>query len=155
MFVACGLGAFNVAIFHLITHGYFKALLFLSSGSVIHGVHDEQDMDKMGNLFSKMKITTIVMWIGTLAIIGFPYMSGYYSKDLILNASFNLNEWGSLVYILLAIISAMTAFYSFRLIFKVFHGKYNGTYDYEKIHESNFIMLIPLFILSFGSIFAG
>ena len=89
------------------------------------------------------------MWIGTLAIIGFPYMSGYYSKDLILNASFNLNEWGSLVYILLAIISAMTAFYSFRLIFKVFHGKYNGTYDYEKIHESNFIMLIPLFILSF------
>ena len=155
MFVACGLGAFNVAIFHLITHGYFKALLFLSSGSVIHGVHDEQDMDKMGNLFSKMKITTIVMWIGTLAIIGFPYMSGYYSKDLILNASFNLNEWGSLVYILLAIISAMTAFYSFRLIFKVFHGKYNGNYDYEKIHESNFIMLIPLFILSFGSIFAG
>ena len=138
MFVACGLGAFNVAIFHLITHGYFKALLFLSSGSVIHGVHDEQDMDKMGNLFSKMKITTIVMWIGTLAIIGFPYMSGYYSKDLILNASFNLNEWGSLVYILLAIISAMTAFYSFRLIFKVFHGKYNGTYDYEKIHELQF-----------------
>ena len=155
MFVACGLGAFNVAIFHLITHGYFKALLFLSSGSVIHGVHDEQDMDKMGNLFSKMKITSIVMWIGTLAIVGFPFMSGYYSKDLILNASFNLYELGSLVYILLAIISAMTAFYSFRLIFKVFHGKYNGSFDYEKIHESNYVMLVPLFILSFGSIFAG
>ena len=71
MFVACGLGAFNIAIFHLITHGYFKALLFLSSGSVIHGVHDEQDMDKMGNLFSKMKMTAVMMWIGTLAIIGF------------------------------------------------------------------------------------
>ena len=155
MFVACGLGAFNVAIFHLITHGYFKALLFLSSGSVIHGVHDEQDMDKMGNLFPKMKITSIVMWIGTLAIVGFPFMSGYYSKDLILNASFNLYELGSLVYILLAIISAMTAFYSFRLIFKVFHGKYNGSFDYEKIHESNYVMLVPLFILSFGSIFAG
>ena len=155
MFVACGLGAFNVAIFHLITHGYFKALLFLSSGSVIHGVHDEQDMDKMGNLFSKMKITTIVMWIGTLAIIGFPFMSGYYSKDLILNASFNLSEFGSLVYILLAVISAMTAFYSFRLIFKVFHGDYKGTYDYEKIHESSYVMLIPLLVLSFGSVFAG
>ena len=76
MFVACGLGAFNIAIFHLITHGYFKALLFLSSGSVIHGVHDEQDMDKMGNLFPKMKITAVMMWIGTLAIIGFPYSSG-------------------------------------------------------------------------------
>ena len=83
MFVACGLGAFNIAIFHLITHGYFKALLFLSSGSVIHGVHDEQDMDKMGNLFPKMKITAVMMWIGTLAIIGFPYSSGYFSKDLI------------------------------------------------------------------------
>ena len=155
MFVACGLGAFNVAVFHLITHGYFKALLFLSSGSVIHGIHDEQNMDKMGNLFSKMKITSVVMWIGTLAIIGFPFMSGYYSKDLILSSSFNLLELGSLVYILLSIISAMTAFYSFRLIFKVFHGKYNGSYDYVKIHESSFIMLVPLFILSFGSIFAG
>jgi NADH-quinone oxidoreductase subunit L len=95
------------------------------------------------------------MWIGTLSIIGFPFMSGYYSKDLILNASFNLKESGSIVYILLAIISAMTAFYSFRLIFKVFHGDYKGTYDYDKIHESNYLMLVPLFILSFGSIFAG
>ena len=125
MFVACGLGAFNIAIFHLITHGYFKALLFLSSGSVIHGVHDEQDMDKMGNLFPKMKITAVMMWIGTLAIIGFPYSSGYFSKDLILSSSFNLNNFGPLVYFILAIVSAMTAFYSFRLIFKVFHGKYN------------------------------
>ena len=97
MFVACGLGAFNIAIFHLITHGYFKALLFLSSGSVIHGVHDEQDMDKMGNLFSKMKITAVMMWIGTLAIIGFPYSSGYFSKDLILSSSFNLISLGPLV----------------------------------------------------------
>jgi len=100
MFVACGLGAFNIAIFHLITHGYFKALLFLSSGSVIHGVHDEQDMDKMGNLFSKMKITAVMMWIGTLAIIGFPYSSGYFSKDLILSSSFNLITLGPLVYVI-------------------------------------------------------
>ena len=155
MFVACGLGAFNVAIFHLITHGYFKALLFLTSGSVIHGIHDEQDMDKMGNLFTKMKITTVAMWIGTLAIIGFPFMSGYYSKDLILNASFNNNGLGWLIYIFLALISAMTAFYSFRLLFKVFHGDYRGTYDFDKIHESNFIILVPLFLLSIGAIFAG
>ena len=155
MFVACGLGAFNIAIFHLITHGYFKALLFLSSGSVIHGVHDEQDMDKMGNLFSKMKITAVMMWIGTLAIIGFPYSSGYFSKDLILSSSFNLNSLGPLVYVILAIVSAMTAFYSFRLIFKVFHGNYNGSYDYEKIHESGPFMLVPLLLLSVGAILAG
>ena len=155
MFVACGLGAFNIAIFHLITHGYFKALLFLSSGSVIHGVHDEQDMDKMGNLFPKMKITAVMMWIGTLAIIGFPYSSGYFSKDLILSSSFNLNSFGPLVYFILAIVSAMTAFYSFRLIFKVFHGKYNGSYDYEKIHESGPFMLVPLLLLSLGAISAG
>ena len=155
MFVACGLGAFNIAIFHLITHGYFKALLFLSSGSVIHGVHDEQDMDKMGNLFSKMKITAIMMWIGTLAIIGFPYSSGYFSKDLILSSSFNLDQLGSLVYIILAIVSAMTAFYSFRLIFKVFHGEYKGDYDYNKVHESGVLMLTPLLLLSIGAIFAG
>ena len=80
-------------------------------------------MDKMGNLFSKMKITAVMMWIGTLAIIGFPYSSGYFSKDLILSSSFNLDQLGSLVYIILAIVSAMTAFYSFRLIFKVFHGR--------------------------------
>ncbi len=155
MFVACGLGAFNIAIFHLITHGYFKALLFLSSGSVIHGVHDEQDMDKMGNLFSKMKITAVMMWIGTLAIIGFPYSSGYFSKDLILSSSFNLITLGPLVYVILAIVSAMTAFYSFRLIFKVFHGNYNGSYDYEKIHESGPYMLVPLLLLSVGAILAG
>ena len=155
MFVACGLGAFNIAIFHLITHGYFKALLFLSSGSVIHGVHDEQDMDKMGNLFSKMKITAVMMWIGTLAIIGFPYSSGYFSKDLILSSSFNLISLGPLVYVILAIVSAMTAFYSFRLIFKVFHGNYNGSYDYEKIHESGPFMLVPLLLLSVGAILAG
>ncbi len=155
MFVACGLGAFNVAIFHLITHGYFKALLFLSSGSVIHGVHDEQDMDKMGNLFSKMKLTAIMMWIGTLAIVGFPYSSGYFSKDLILSSSFNLSSFGPIIYIILAIVSAMTAFYSFRLIFKVFHGSYNGEYDYNKIHESGFFMILPLIVLSIGAIFAG
>ena len=155
MFVACGLGAFNIAIFHLITHGYFKALLFLSSGSVIHGVHDEQDMDKMGNLFSKMKITAIMMWIGTLAIIGFPYSSGYFSKDLILSSSFNLDQLGSLIYIILAIVSAMTAFYSFRLIFKVFHGEFKGDYDYNKVHESGILMLTPLLLLSIGAIFAG
>ena len=155
MFVACGLGAFNIAIFHLITHGYFKALLFLSSGSVIHGVHDEQDMDKMGNLFPKMKLTAIMMWIGTLAIVGFPYSSGYFSKDLILSSSFNLHSLGSLVYIILAIVSAMTAFYSFRLIFKVFHGTYNGDYDYNKIHESGIFMILPLVLLSVGAIFAG
>ncbi len=155
MFVACGLGAFNIAIFHLITHGYFKALLFLSSGSVIHGVHDEQDMDKMGNLFPKMKITALMMWIGTLAIIGFPYSSGYFSKDLILSSAFNIDSLGTIIYIILAIISAMTAFYSFRLIFKVFHGEYRGNYEYNKIHESGPFMLIPLILLSIGAIFAG
>ena len=103
-------------------------------------------MDKMGNLFSKMKITAVMMWIGTLAIIGFPYSSGYFSKDLILSSSFNLISLGPLVYVILAIVSAMTAFYSFRLIFKVFHGNYNGSYDYEKIHESGPFMLVPLLL---------
>jgi NADH-quinone oxidoreductase subunit L len=112
-------------------------------------------MDKMGNLFPKMKLTAIMMWIGTLAIVGFPYSSGYFSKDLILSSSFNLHSLGSFVYIILAIVSAMTAFYSFRLIFKVFHGNYNGDYDYNKIHESGFFMILPLVLLSIGAIFAG
>ena len=93
----------------------------MSSGSVIHGVHDEQDMDKMGNLFPKMKITALMMWIGTLAIIGFPYSSGYFSKDLILSSAFNIDSLGTIIYIILAIISAMTAFYSFRLISFKYH----------------------------------
>ena len=139
----------------MITHGYFKALLFLSSGSVIHGVHDEQNMDKMGNLFPKMKLTAIMMWIGTLAIIGFPYSSGYFSKDLILSSSFNLISMGPVIYIILAIVSAMTAFIPLDLIFEVFHGKYKGDYDYDKIHEFNLFMLTPLIILSIGAIFAG
>ena len=105
--------------------------------------------------FPKMKLTAIMMWIGTLAIIGFPYSSGYFSKDLILSSSFNLISMGPVIYIILAIVSAMTAFYSFRLIFKVFHGKYKGDYDYDKIHESGPFMLTPLIILSIGAIFAG
>ena len=93
MFFAAGVGAYNASIFHLMTHGFFKALLFLSAGSVIHAMHHEQDMRKMGGLFKKIPFTGLMMWIGSLAIIGFPYFSGYYSKESILENAFFANNF--------------------------------------------------------------
>ena len=157
MFFAAGLGAYNASIFHLMTHGFFKALLFLSAGSVIHAMHHEQDMRKMGGLFKKIPFTGSMMWIGSLAIIGFPYFSGYYSKESILeNAYYSSSSMATFAYIIGILTALLTAFYSWRLLFMTFHGETRSdlkTYDHA--HESPLVMTIPLILLAFGSIFAG
>ena len=157
MFFAAGLGAYNSAIFHLMTHGFFKALLFLSAGSVIHAMHHEQDMKKMGGLFSKIPLTGSMMWIGSLAIIGFPYFSGYYSKESILeNAYFASSGMSQYAYIIGILTALLTAFYSWRLLFLTFHGNNRSAAQvYKNVHESPKVMTIPLIILAFGSIFSG
>ena len=157
MFFAAGVGAYNASIFHLTTHAFFKALLFLSAGSVIHAMHHEQDMRKMGGLFKKIPLTATMMWIGSLAIIGFPYFSGYYSKESILeNAYYSSNGIAFFAYIVGILTALLTAFYSWRLLFLTFHGaNRSGIETYNKAHESPFVMTIPLFILAIGSIFSG
>ena len=157
MFFAAGLGAYNAAIFHLLTHGFFKALLFLSAGSVIHAMHHEQDMRKMGGLFKKIPFTGSMMWIGSLAIIGFPYFSGYYSKESILeNAYFATSGMAQYAYIVGIITALLTAFYSWRLLFLTFHGKTRSTIEiYDQAHESPKVMTMPLLFLAIGSIFSG
>tara|TARA_Y100001970_G_scaffold284531_1_gene402098 strand:- start:17520 stop:19430 length:1911 start_codon:yes stop_codon:yes gene_type:complete len=157
MFFAAGVGAYHVAIFHLFTHAFFKALLFLGSGSVIHSLNEEQDIRNMGGIWKKMPLTWIAMVIGTLALTGFPFLSGYYSKDAIIEFAYlkgtNIGYFASGVGIFTAF---LTAIYSWRLIFKTFHGKFNNK-DLPKseIHESSIIIIIPLAILVLGSVFAG
>ena len=157
MFFAAGLGAYNASIFHLMTHGFFKALLFLSAGSVIHAMHHEQDMRKMGGLFKKIPFTGTMMWIGSLAIIGFPYFSGYYSKESILeNAYYSSSSMATFAYTVGILTALLTAFYSWRLLFMTFHGQTRSdkkTFDHA--HESPLVMTLPLILLAFGSIFAG
>ena len=157
MFFAAGVGAYNASIFHLTTHAFFKALLFLSAGSVIHAMHHEQDMRKMGGLYKKIPFTATMMWIGSLAIIGFPYLSGYYSKESILeNAFYASNGIAYFAYLVGILTALLTAFYSWRLLFLTFHGENrsdNKTYDHA--HESPLVMTVPLFILAIGSIFSG
>ena len=157
MFVALGSGAYQIAIFHLFTHAFFKALLFLGSGSVIHAVSDEQDIRKMGGLYKLIPFTWIVMLIGTLGLTGAPLMSGYYSKDGIIEAAFVSQTEGNLYAFYLLVLSALlTSFYSWRLIFLTFNGKSNiPTEIFSKIHESPKVMLFPLFILSVFTIFSG
>ncbi|MBC6714633.1 MULTISPECIES: NADH-quinone oxidoreductase subunit L [Aurantimonas] len=157
MFVALGVGAYGVAIFHLFTHAFFKALLFLGAGSVIHSVSDEQDMRRMGGLRKHIPVTYWTMVIGTLALTGFPFTAGYFSKDAVIEAafvghnSFAMYGWG------LTVISALlTSFYSWRLIFLTFHGKPRASADVmHHVHESPMVMLVPLLILSVGALFAG
>ena len=171
MFLATGVGAFSAAAFHLMTHAFFKALLFLGSGSVIHAMNDEQDMQKMGNMRRYMPVTFITMFVGSIAIAGIPPFSGFFSKDEILAYTFQENKvlWG------LAVITAgMTAFYMFRLIFMTFYGEYRGP-SWEKDddshgdhghddnhghawhgpHESPRLMTTPLWVLAVGAIVAG
>tara|TARA_B100000029_G_scaffold461232_1_gene492853 strand:+ start:44 stop:1951 length:1908 start_codon:yes stop_codon:yes gene_type:complete len=157
MFFAAGVGAYNASIFHLMTHGFFKALLFLSAGSVIHAMHHEQDMRKMGGLHSKIPFTAVMMWIGSLAIIGFPYFSGYYSKESILeNTYFASNYMSNFAYFVGILTALLTAFYSWRLLFMTFYGKSRSEKEvYNNAHESPWSMRIPLILLAFGSIFAG
>ena len=157
MFFATGVGAYNVAMFHLFTHAFFKALLFLGSGSVIHAFNNEQNINKMGSVWRKLPFTWVMMIIGTLALTGFPFLSGFYSKDAIIEFAYLK---GNATGILAAYIGIFTAFltsiYSWRLIFKTFHGQYkNDEIKIEKVHESSLFMLIPLILLSVGSVFTG
>ena len=157
MFFAAGVGAYNVAMFHLFTHAFFKALLFLGSGSVIHSFKDDQDIRNMGGVWKKLPYTWIFMIIGTLALTGFPFLSGFYSKDAIIEFAYLKNNGFGTFAAYMGILTAfLTAIYSWRLIFKTFHGKYeNKKLEIENIHESPYIMLGPLLILAIGSIFAG
>ena len=157
MFFAAGVGAYHVAIFHLFTHAFFKALLFLGAGSVIHAFKDEQDIRKMGGVWKKIPYTWGLMLIGTLALTGFPLLSGFYSKDAIIEFAFFKNSTIGYYAMTVGIFTAfLTAIYSWRLFFKAFHGKYNNSdMPIEKTHESPLIMLLPLIFLSLGAIFAG
>jgi NADH-quinone oxidoreductase subunit L len=154
MFAALGVGAFTAAIFHLMTHGFFKGLLFLGSGSVIHAVHEEQDMRRMGGLAKKIPHTYRTMLIGSIAIAGIPPLAGFFSKDEILGEAFKLGfQWVWAIGILVAV---MTAFYMFRLIGLTFWGESRVDPAVEpNIHESPPVMTTPLWLLAIPSIVAG
>ena len=157
MFFAIGLSAYGAAIFHLFTHAFFKALLFLGAGSVIHGMSDEQDMRKMGGLYAMMPLTYIVMWVGSLALAGIPFFSGFYSKDMILEVAFAAGgNLGNYAFYLGVGAALLTAFYSWRLIFLTFHGKPRADAEtMSHAHESPKMMTVPLIALAVGAIFAG
>ena len=157
MFFAAGVGAYHVAIFHLFTHAFFKALLFLGAGSVIHALNDEQDITKMGGIWKKIPWTMSLMLIGTLALTGFPFLSGFYSKEAIIEFAFFKNTLLGNYAVSIGILTAfLTSIYSWRLFFITFFGNYNNKdIDINKTHESPVIMLIPLIILSLGAIFSG
>ncbi|NCU49112.1 MAG: NADH-quinone oxidoreductase subunit L, partial [Candidatus Fonsibacter lacus] len=156
MFFAAGMGAYNVAIFHLFTHAFFKALLFLGAGSVIHAFHDEQNIEKMGGVWKKIPMTYALMLIGTLALTGFPLLAGFYSKDAIIeSAYFSKSLFAGYAFVIGVTTAFITSIYSWRLVFKTFHGKYNNTMSFEKVHESGPIMIIPLLLLAVGAIFSG
>lgn len=157
MFFAAGVSAYSAAIFHLFTHAFFKALLFLGAGSVIHAFSDEQDMRKMGGVYKRLKVTYAVMWIGSLALAGVPLFAGYYSKDLIIESAFAAGTGiGEYAFYLGVAAAVMTAFYSWRVLFLTFHGAPRAD---EKVmshlHESPPVMLVPLLILALGAVFGG
>jgi NADH-quinone oxidoreductase subunit L len=156
MFVAMGVGAYSVGMFHLFTHAFFKGLLFLGAGSVITGMHHEQDMRHMGGLKDRMPFTYITMIIGTLALTGFPLTAGYFSKDAIIEAAF-VGQSPVTLYAYICTVGAalLTSFYSWRLIFKTFHGEPHDRQHWRDAHESPMVMLIPLGFLAFGSVVAG
>jgi NADH-quinone oxidoreductase subunit L len=157
MFVAAGVGAYQVSIFHLITHAFFKALLFLSAGSVIHAMSDEQDMRKMGGLWRLIPWTCAMMWIGNLALAGIPPFAGYYSKDAIINAAYAAHtSIGAYGFICTVLAAFLTAFYSWRLLFMTFNGKPRADHHViEHVHESPWVMIGPLLVLGAGAIVAG
>ncbi|HEV2956414.1 MAG TPA: NADH-quinone oxidoreductase subunit L [Xanthobacteraceae bacterium] len=156
MFVAMGVGAYSVGMFHLFTHAFFKALLFLGSGSVITAMHHEQDIRKMGGLRDQLPVTYVTMVIGTLALTGFPLTAGYFSKDAIIEAAYaGKNPFAIYAFALTVIAAGLTAFYSWRLIFKTFHGLAHDYYARDHAHESPAVMLVPLIVLAAGSVLAG
>jgi NADH-quinone oxidoreductase subunit L len=156
MFVAMGAGAYSVGMFHLFTHAFFKALLFLGSGSVIYAMHHEQDIRNMGGLWRKIPYTFAVMCVGTLALTGFPLFAGYFSKDAIIESAYaSHNPFSTYAYLLTVGAAGLTSFYSWRLIFKTFFGEPHDQEHYEAAHESPIWMLIPIGILAAGSILSG
>jgi NADH-quinone oxidoreductase subunit L len=157
MFVALGVGGYGIAIFHLFTHAFFKALLFLGAGSVIHAMAGEQDMRKMGGLAPHIRITWAMMLIGTLALTGFPYTAGYFSKDAVIEAAYASKAGPHMfAYVMLIIAAFCTSFYSWRLAFMTFNGTTRADKEtIEHSHESPMVMLVPLFVLAFGAILAG
>lgn len=156
MFVGVGVGAFAAGMFHLLTHAFFKALLFLCAGSVMHALGGETDMRKMGGLRSKMPVTYWTFVIGALAISGITIFSGFFSKDEILAAAYELPNNGRIIYTLGVITSLLTAFYIFRAVYKTFHGSPRMPEEkFEHVHESSPSMTIPLVVLSIGATFAG
>ena len=157
MILACGLSNYSIGLFHLMNHAFFKALLFLSAGSVIHAMADEQDMRKMGGLIKVIPITYIMIVVGSLALMGFPFLTGFYSKDILLELTYGTYHVSGLFAYWLGTLSAFfTSFYSIRLVYLTFIKPNNSSYsDISNAHESSIVMLIPLWILGFGSIFVG
>ena len=157
MFIAAGVGAYQVSIFHLFTHAFFKALLFLSAGSVIHAMSDEQDIRNMGGLWRKIPITCAVMWIGSLALAGIPIFAGYYSKDAILEAAWaSHGAFSKYGYFCGAVAAFLTAFYSWRLLILTFNGTSRADHHVqEHVHESPWVMLGPLVVLAAGAVLTG
>ena len=157
MFFAAGVSAYPAAMFHLTTHAFFKALLFLGAGSVIHALSDEQDLRNMGGIWRKIPFTYAMMWIGSLALAGFPFFAGFYSKDMILEAAYAAHTGvGSLAFWLGCAAAFLTAFYSWRLLIMAFHGRPRASAEVmSHVHESPLVMTLPLFILSLGAIFSG
>lgn len=157
MFFACGVSAYSAGVFHLMTHAFFKALLFLGAGSVIHAMSGEQDMQKMGGLWKKIPFTYALFWIGSLAIAGIPFFAGYYSKSAILHAAHGSNtHFAHYAFMVGELVSFLTAFYSWRLLILTFHGKPRcDKKTWEHVHESPAIMLVPLIVLMLGALFSG
>ena len=156
MFIAAGAGAYQVSMFHLFTHAFFKALLFLAAGSVIHAMSDEQDIRRMGGIWRKIPVTYAVIWIGSLALAGIPIFAGYYSKDAILEAAYAHGGIGMYGYICGTIAAFLTAFYSWRLIILTFHGIPRADHHVmEHVHESPAVMVGPLLVLALGAVCTG
>ena len=157
MFIACGVGAYGAGVFHLFTHAFFKALLFLGCGSVILGMHHEQDMRIMGGLAKYMPITSATFLLASLSIAGVPGLAGFFSKDEILLMAFNAGTFtGYLAWGVGVLVAFMTAFYSFRLYFSVFTGQFPGTeHQREHLHESPRVVTVPLLVLAVGAVASG
>ena len=157
MFFAAGASAYSAAMFHLVTHAFFKALLFLGAGSVIHAMSDEQDMTRMGGIYKLIPRTYAVMWIGSLALAGIPLFAGYYSKDAILESTFLAGtSLGNYAFYVGLLVAFMTAFYSWRLLLLTFHGSAHADEEtMAHVHDSPWTMMIPLMLLSLGAIFSG
>jgi NADH-quinone oxidoreductase subunit L len=157
MFFACGVSAYAAGIFHLYTHAFFKALLFLGAGSVIHAMSDEQDMRRMGGIWRQLPVTYAVMWIGSLALAGIPIFAGYYSKDIILEAAYAAHvPFAGYAFWLGLAAAVLTAFYSWRLLFMTFHGAPRASAEVmAHVHESPRVMTIPLILLAVGATLAG